>query len=447
MAEQALRVEALGPLRAWLGDREIDLGPARQRAVFAVLALRAAARRVTRAELVQAVWGDSPPKSAAGSVHTYVSRLRQALNPGRTRWSTDGLLVSDSSGYRLRLEPGALDADAFERRCETARSLGRAGDFAGAVSNLDTALELWRGDALSGVTGPFAEAQRARLAEGRLRALEHRAARVVTLDTRAGLVAELTVLVRENPLRESFWQSLMIALHRRNRTAEALDAFQRAREVLRAELGTAPGPELMAAHHRVLTGSPAHRTREEPPAEVSETTRRVLRWAALLGTEFSVTQLAAVLDKTPSHLLPSFEEALEAGILVEAGPLLSFRTPLVRRALYDDIAAEARGDWHRHAAKVLTAMGARTEQIARHLAAASASGSPQGHLGRGERHQGGLEVMSYSALRQRVGEGFRRPATPIPRAGPARPARDPGRRCREVAAARPPPASSLSAVA
>ncbi|MFE5567650.1 BTAD domain-containing putative transcriptional regulator [Amycolatopsis japonica] len=256
MSEEAFRVQALGSLRAWLGDDELDLGPARQRAVFAALATRAATRPITRGDLIQAVWGDAAPASANGSVHTYISGLRRILEPSRTRWSTDGLLVSDSAGYRLRLAPEALDIGEFDRLRETARAHWQENDAARTVETLDRALALWSGDALTGVPGPHAEALRDGLAEQRLDALEMRAAALLALGAHEDLVSELTVLVRENPLREALWQSLIIALHRGGRTTEALEAFRTAHGVLRDELGVQPGRELVETHQRILTNDP-----------------------------------------------------------------------------------------------------------------------------------------------------------------------------------------------
>ncbi|MFJ8915972.1 BTAD domain-containing putative transcriptional regulator [Amycolatopsis sp. NPDC102389] len=256
MSEKLFRVQALGSLRAWLGDTELELGPARQRAVFAALATRAVARPITRAELIQAVWGDAAPASANGSVHTYISGLRRILEPSRTRWSTDGLLVSDSAGYRLRLAPAALDIAEFDRLRETARAHWQENDAARAVETLDSALTLWSGEALTGVPGPHAESLRSSLAEHRLAALEMRAAGLLVLGAHDDLIPELTVLVREHPLREALWQSLMIALHRGGRTTEALDAFRTARQILRDELGVQPGRQLAETHQRILVNDP-----------------------------------------------------------------------------------------------------------------------------------------------------------------------------------------------
>src|SRR5262245_61971845 len=110
MRVEDLRVEVLGPVRGWRGPVERALGPARQRAVFAVLALRAG-KPVTRAELISAVWGADAPKSVAGNIHTYVSGLRRVLEPDRDRWEVGTLLTSDAAGYRLGT--ASVDADDF----------------------------------------------------------------------------------------------------------------------------------------------------------------------------------------------------------------------------------------------------------------------------------------------------------------------------------------------
>ncbi|WP_410586403.1 BTAD domain-containing putative transcriptional regulator [Amycolatopsis sp. lyj-23] len=252
MDENAYRIRALGPLRVWCGAEELELGPARQRAVFAALATRATNRPITSTQLVRAVWGADAPASATGSVHTYISGLRRILEPGRTRWSTDGALVSESAGYRLRVGPAALDAGEFDRLHASARARRREKDAAGAVEALDRALALWTGEAFAGVPGPHAASLRADLDEKRLSALEMRAEGLLALDAHEDLVPELSSLVREYPLRESLWKSLMMALHRGGRTTEALDAFRTVREILHDELGVRPGRELAEARQQIL---------------------------------------------------------------------------------------------------------------------------------------------------------------------------------------------------
>ncbi|GLY46827.1 BTAD domain-containing putative transcriptional regulator [Lentzea sp. NBRC 102530] len=247
---KTLEVDVLGPLRARLDDDEVNLGPARQRAVFAALATWPSARPMSRGELIRAVWGETAPASADGSVHTYVSGLRRVLDPERTRWSTDGPLVSDGLGYRLAL--GRLDTQVFDRCREQGEKARAAGDLREAVGAWDAALDLWRGDALSGIPGPWAEALRVRLTSARLAVVEARASALLALGSHEDLVPELIVLVREHPLREGLWQSLMRALHAGGRTTEALDAYRQVTGILRTELGVAPGPELRAVHQQVL---------------------------------------------------------------------------------------------------------------------------------------------------------------------------------------------------
>lgn len=243
-----MRVNVLGPVRAWLGEDELALGPARQRAVLALLATRAN-RLVSRHELIDGLWGDAPPVSAVGSLHTYVSGLRRALGAAR------GVLVSQTSGYSLRLTDGTVDAEVFDRARSRAQLLMDSGDHRAAQVALDEALDLWRGEAYSGMPGPFAEAERRRLEELRLSTLEMRARAGLELGAHREVVAELTALVGEHPWHESLWEVLMLALDRSGRHAEALQAFREARRGLVDGLGVEPGPALRDLHQRIVSGA------------------------------------------------------------------------------------------------------------------------------------------------------------------------------------------------
>ncbi|GAA1288692.1 BTAD domain-containing putative transcriptional regulator [Saccharothrix xinjiangensis] len=254
----ALRLVVLGPVRAWVGDREVALGSARPRAVFAMLALRAGAV-VRRDELVAGVWGRDAPATAEGSVHTYVSVLRKALEPDRARGTAWQLLESVGSGYRLRWDPAASDLAAFRAlRARGQRQLAD-GDADAALVSLVAALDLWRGEALAGLSGPFTESRRRELTAERATARELRAEAALATGTHTDVIAELGALVAEEPLRERARELLVLALHRSGRGAEALEVFRDARRVLVAELGVEPGPGLRAAHQLVLTG-----TRRDP---------------------------------------------------------------------------------------------------------------------------------------------------------------------------------------
>ncbi|HEX4222169.1 MAG TPA: BTAD domain-containing putative transcriptional regulator [Pseudonocardiaceae bacterium] len=251
-----LSVDVLGPIRARIGDEDIALGPARQRAVFAVLAMRAN-RVVSRRELIEAVWGDAPPASAQGSVYTYICGLRRSLEPRRSRWAPGDLLTGDRVGYVLRLAPGALDAERFDTLRQSAHERLERHDPARAVRDLDTALALWRGDALSGVPGPFADTIRERLGELRLVTTETWANAMLASGGRPDLATELAALVRAHPLRESLRASLMVALYWSGRHVEALEVFREARRALVDELGIEPGPGLRKLHEQILAGDPA----------------------------------------------------------------------------------------------------------------------------------------------------------------------------------------------
>ncbi|MBP2324380.1 DNA-binding SARP family transcriptional activator/tetratricopeptide (TPR) repeat protein [Kibdelosporangium banguiense] len=244
--QAVLRVELLGPVRVMYAGDEIGLGPGRQRAVFAVLAMRAG-QAVSRAELVEAVWGRSAPASADGSVYTYVSGLRRAL--GRD------LIASAGSGYSLRVHPRQVDTRQFEELCDQANVMAAKADHRGVATALGEALMLWRGEAFAGVPGPFAEQERTRLEQAWLRAVETFAAARLELGAHVEVAAELETLIREHPLRESLRELLMVALSRSGRHAEALEVFADTRATLLCELGTEPGPALRQVHSQVLAGN------------------------------------------------------------------------------------------------------------------------------------------------------------------------------------------------
>ncbi|MFI7122011.1 BTAD domain-containing putative transcriptional regulator [Amycolatopsis sp. NPDC049868] len=250
-----LRIEVLGPVRALSGPTELKLGPPRQRAVFAVLALRAG-QPVTTAELVSAVWGQSAPSSADAGIHNYVSGLRRALEPHGGRSSTDVLLVKGRAGYTLGIEPELLDAAAFERLIGRARQ-GGASISRNAVALLDQALAMCHGEPLSGLPGPFAERERVRLTELRLAAIELRAEALLTLGEPGELHTELSELVHDHPLRERLRELWMLALYRSGRRTAALEAFREAHAILAETLGAEPGTGLRRLHAQILAQDPA----------------------------------------------------------------------------------------------------------------------------------------------------------------------------------------------
>ena len=213
-------------------------------------------RVISRGELVDAVWGEDPPASAEGGIYTYVAGLRRVIEPNRSLRGPGRVLVSSGAGYVLHLVPGQPDAVAFEQDLGRSRQLRKAGDAAGAVSALNSALSLWRGIAFAGVPGPFAETERVRLGELRSAAAEERADVLLSLGRHEEVVPDLTAMVADHPLRERMRGLLMVALYRCGRHAEALRIFAEGRRVLAEELGIDPGGELSRIHQQVLTMDP-----------------------------------------------------------------------------------------------------------------------------------------------------------------------------------------------
>ncbi|MGW3011130.1 BTAD domain-containing putative transcriptional regulator [Streptomyces sp. NPDC001219] len=256
-----LRFQVLGPVRAWRGDRPLQLGPPQQRAVLAMLLLHAG-RPVSVPQLVDALWDEEPPPRAVGTLRTYVSRLRVLLEPDRGLRQPARLLVSSGGGYALRVPDGTLDAAAFEERLVAAGRLRAAGDTAGAYEQLSAALALPEGVALAGLPGPYAQRQRDRLTELRVTAQEELFACVEESGGRAGSMADPVAALRafatEHPLRERAQALLMLALHRAGRRAEALAVYAATRRTLDTELGTEPGRELRALYEALRAGAGRH---------------------------------------------------------------------------------------------------------------------------------------------------------------------------------------------
>ncbi len=223
----------------------VGVGGTRLRALLILLALEPG--RVVASELlVDGIWQDTPPAGATNALQALVSRLRRAL-PGID-------VESHPAGYRLVVEPDAVDVVRFERLASAGRG-ALVRDPVTAARLLGEALELWRGPALLDVAAsPFFRAPVTRLSELRTAVLEDR----VEADLRMGrgreLTAELTSLVAEHPLRERLVGALMRSLVTAGRPAEALTVYGNARTALAEELGVDPSPELSALHTAVLRG-------------------------------------------------------------------------------------------------------------------------------------------------------------------------------------------------
>ncbi|WP_257581969.1 BTAD domain-containing putative transcriptional regulator [Streptomyces sp. TLI_146] len=258
----------LGSLGIQLGESVVPGGPPQQQATLAALALRSG-HVVPLHELMGAVWGEAAPGSAVMILRTYVWRLRKILESGGC---DPQVLASVNDGYRLAVPPESVDAFRAERLAADAARAREAGRHDEAAALLAEAVGLWRGEPLAGVPGPFAEQQRSRLSELRRQLLEERFALDLLLGRHTQVVPELTAFIAEQPLRERPYGFLMRALYAAGRQGDALAVFGTAREVLAAELGLDPGPELRTLHQRILAGdadlvAPA----QTPPASPSTT--------------------------------------------------------------------------------------------------------------------------------------------------------------------------------
>jgi DNA-binding SARP family transcriptional activator len=259
----ALEVAVLGPLEVRRGDAPVPLGARLQRAALAVLVVEAG-RVVPADRLVDLLWSGHPPPRATASLHTTIAHLRRALEPDRAPRATGTVLLSAPPGYRLVREAVRVDADRFERLLGEAAGLLGADDRR-ALALLDDALALWRGPALAEFADePFARAAADRWEALRLEAVEQRATALVGLGDPGRAVAELQAHLAAHPLREQARASLVRALYRSGRTAEALAVLAEGRRLLRDELGLDPGPELRDLEAQVLGHDPRLRPASRP---------------------------------------------------------------------------------------------------------------------------------------------------------------------------------------
>jgi DNA-binding SARP family transcriptional activator len=252
----------LGPLEVHDGERPLRLAGTRQRALLAVLLLHAN-EVISSDRLIEEIWGAEPPGSGANALQARVSQLRKALAP-----AGNGILVTFAPGYVLRVDPGELDAERFERLVGEGRRVLASGDAATASEILNQALALWRGPALADLSyEPFAQGAIARLEDARLACLEQRIEADLALQRHAELVGEVEALVDAHPFRERLRGQLMLALYRSGRQAEALAAYQETRRVLVEELGIEPDPTLQRLQQAILNQEPALELAEPSPAE------------------------------------------------------------------------------------------------------------------------------------------------------------------------------------
>lgn len=295
------RFDLLGPLRASRNGQSVALGSVKQRLLLASLLLRPN-ETVSTDELMAMLWAGDPPVSAAANLRTYAHGLRLALgDPAAQRMPTV------SGGYLLRLAPDERDLDQFDTAAARGREALADGDLARATTELATAVDLWRGAPLADLPLPPRLARQAtQLLERQLLAEEDYAEARLLAGAPGEVVHRLRVLLDRHPLRQRAWGQLMVARYRTGDVAGALAAFREARQLLAAETGLDPGPELCKLHDDILHCRPAAMVGPTPrpgpdcpaPGSGSRSPAQLpLAASDFVGRQAELAQLDACLDE------------------------------------------------------------------------------------------------------------------------------------------------------
>ncbi|MFE9908424.1 AfsR/SARP family transcriptional regulator [Streptomyces clavifer] len=255
-----MEIKVLGPLTARENGVSVVPTAAKPRQILSLLALHSD-RVVTVATLMEEIWGEDIPRSAATTLQTYILQLRRkiaaALDGDPARQAKD-VLVTQHGGYLLQVQPGQVDAHEFTQLTASGRAAHEAGDHLAASDLLGRSLRMWQGAALVDVRiGTVLELEVLRMEEDRMAALERRIDADLILGRHTEIVPELRVLAARHPMHENFCAQLMTALHRAGGAWRALEAYQRLRGTLVDELGLEPSARLQRLHQAVLSADPA----------------------------------------------------------------------------------------------------------------------------------------------------------------------------------------------
>ncbi|MEV6767180.1 BTAD domain-containing putative transcriptional regulator [Nocardia sp. NPDC051030] len=262
------RIGVLGPLHISIDGRRVPPGAPMQCAVLGRL-VAANGRVVPTDRLIDDLWHGAPPTKAVAALQVYIHNLRRVFEPDRPRRARSRVIVSESHGYALNLEPGQVDAWQFEQLLHGHEAAMR--DPAGRpdpieqVRVLDAALACWHGNAFESFTGmPWAAQEAARLAALRLTAAELRAQAALEMNRPAEVVLALRPIFEEHPGREECARLLALAQYRLGQSLDALVTVRRSREFLTHEFGVDPGPGLRDLETAILTHSVESETASVP---------------------------------------------------------------------------------------------------------------------------------------------------------------------------------------
>lgn len=320
----------LGPLEVVDRGRPLKLGGSRQRALLAVLLTRAN-EVVSTDRLIHELWEEQPPASATNALQYHISQLRKTLAPGRA-------IVTQEPGYVIRVAADELDLLHFERLVEQAQQSSPEL----AAQRLREALGLWRGPALADLAYErFAQAEILRLEELRLSVLERRIEADLALGHHLEVVVELEALVHEHPLREGFRGQLMLALYRSGRQAEALEMYQKTRQLLVDELGIEPAPALQELEKAILRQAPELEIPDRPFANAAPSPRRAI--VVAIADADDLEELLAVVEpfarEPPRELILVRLLTHQSGVAAANAELAESRGALAERGVAARVAA------------------------------------------------------------------------------------------------------------
>ena len=298
MAPSGLRVDLLGPLEVSLDGRGLTVPGAKARIALAALALTPG-RPVSMTRLVSYLWADQLPVNPRASLYTVITRLRQALEAD--------VITAAAESYTLRVDPEAVDLYRFRSL------LGTPSHNSGELVRVEQALALWRGRPLEDIRSDLLQTDHAdRLRDEWLAARERRIDLLLDAGGHHEVIDELRELVRTDPLRESLWNRLVVALYRAGRQADALAAYQEIRTRLRDELGLDPEPGLQQVHQAVLTQASSL----DPPVRADPATRPEQLPADThrpTGRRSYLDRLDELLDRYPGALVAALDGAAGVG--------------------------------------------------------------------------------------------------------------------------------------
>jgi DNA-binding SARP family transcriptional activator len=247
----AVEFRILGPLEITAGHGHVEVSGTRQRVVLATLLLNVN-RTVSSGRLLEAVYGERLPPTSRSQLQIAVSALRRVFS------ATCGTPVIETRGvgYIIEAPASQLDYARFTELITRARACRDEDHLEQAAAHYRSALRLWRGPALDGIESRLVQEAASRLDEQRVSVNEDRISVELLLGRHGEMVGELTELIAEYPLRERLHAQLMLALYRCGRTAEALQAYQQARQTIVDELGIEVGEPLQQLEYAILTGDP-----------------------------------------------------------------------------------------------------------------------------------------------------------------------------------------------